>query len=62
MIKYIWYRWFQVTIRGARSFIKMDGDSKTYMMIGGGTGSSVSLIANKLLSDGYVEEFPIKEQ
>lgn len=58
MIKFIYYRMF-CTMLGSRSFVKKDGESKTYILI---KGDQRGQLATKLIEDGYVEEWPLNPE
>lgn len=55
MIKFKGYRWLRV-IFGARSFIKKSDDGGTIFIL---VKHDSKRVANILLSEGYVEEWPV---
>lgn len=57
LMKYPWYRWFRC-LCGSRSFKKINpyGTDTTFAII---KGQKLDVVVEKLLSDGFVEEWPL---
>jgi hypothetical protein len=57
LMRYPWYRWIRCLF-GSRSFKKINefGNDTTYCII---KGQKVEKVVEKLLADGFVEEWPM---